>query len=56
MRSRPRALSKGQVAVHCPIVLQPAPSPGFSIWHLLVAFFGGIFLTAVLVVVYILLQ
>ena len=56
MRNRPRALSKGQLAVHCPIVLQPAPPPGFSTVHLLVAFLAGVVFTVTLVVVYILLQ
>ena len=56
MRNRPRALSKGQLAVHCPIVLQPAPTPGFSTVHLLVAFLVGVVFTVTLVVMYILLQ
>ena len=47
MRSRPRAFSRGQVAVHCPVVLQPAPLPAYSPWHLLLAFFLGAFFTVI---------
>ena len=53
---RSRALSRGQFAVHCPIVLQPAPPKGFSTLHLLFAFFLGILATVLFVIVYILLQ
>ena len=53
---RNRALSRGQFAVHCPIVLHPAPPKGFSTLHLIIAFFFGILATVLLVIVYILLQ
>ena len=45
MRGRPRALAKGQVAVHSPIVLQRAPA-SVPLWPIVLAFwcvgdFGG---------------
>ena len=41
LRGKPRALTKGQAACHRPVVLQPAPRPGW-LWPFCCGFGTGV--------------